>query len=228
MNDLYLVSASLLLLAASFIPKSNREALKSFFGGTTTSQPVEDSVDFGTGQYQDYQEPVKTPKQVSFPKDRALSLNEMYQLASHVVDTYGFVKTVESDLVTYAYVESSFRPWVFRNESRGRRSTGLMQTLLGTAQDLYNKGYKAVGAPTHENLKDPIISMYFGAAYLEWLKKSYRAKAYKYGDFEEFFVRAYNGGAGWEKSETGRNGTANYLKKWKKAKNKVGYINAIA
>lgn len=226
MNDLYIISASLLLLAASFIPKGNREAFKSFFGGQTTSEPVEDVVDFSSAQYQDYQEPV--PKQISFPKDRALSLNEMYQLASHVVNTYGFVKTSEGDLVSYAYVESSFRPWVFRNESRGRRSTGLMQTLLTTAQDLYNKGYKAVGAPTNESLKDPIISMYFGAAYLEWLKKSYTAKAFKYGAYEEFFIRAYNGGAGWEKSETGRNGTANYLKKWKKAKHKVGYINAIA
>lgn len=191
----------------------------NFLGGGNTKTPTPKKESVSTGN-------TNAVKTVDFPKTRALTIDEMYSLANHVVETYQLHQTVEADLVTFAYVESSFRPWVERDEGFDK-STGLMQTLLGTAMDMYNKGYTAVGKPTENSLKDPIVSMYFGAVYLRWMKTNYYEKAHKYGDYEDFFIRAYNGGPGWQRTPNGAVNTAKYLDKWKAAKSKVGFRNAI-
>lgn len=233
MNDLYLISASLLLLAASFVPKGNRQAFMNFFGGTTTSfggtttsQPVEDSIDFDREKPQISTSPVLTKKPFTLPKNRKLTSQEVLSLAHHISEKYKINSTVSQDLTIIAYIESSFRPWVERDEGFDR-STGLMQTLLGTANDMYNKGYTAFGKPTRDSLKDPLESMYFGAAYLQWLKLNYSQWGYNYGNWEEFFIRSYNGGAGWQKTPNGAKNTAAYLKKFKAAKAKLNLPNVI-
>lgn len=224
-NKIIFLSGAFFLLASLILDEDGTEELRVKLG-----------LPLGFGKalvVKDKQETQKTPtvatqnSNISFPSNRALTLDEMYDLAVHVTQTYGLENINESHLVTYAYVESSFQPYVTRNESGGRKSVGLMQTLIGTAQDMYNKGYKAVGEPNEETLKNPIISMYFGAAYIQWLKRNYPRMAYAYGNYEEFFIRAYNGGAGWQQSEVGRNGTANYFKKWKSAQDKVGTRNVF-
>ncbi|MGH1403265.1 MAG: transglycosylase SLT domain-containing protein [Alphaproteobacteria bacterium] len=237
MNDTYLIIASVfMLLAGAIAPRKSRDALSNFFGvpanfGDTiftsgdTHSPTKESVDLATGQFAD-KEPVK--KKAVYPVGRVLTKEETLQLAVHVMETYKIHSTSAQDLTIFAYVESSFRPWVERDEGFDK-STGLMQTLLGTANDMYKKGYTAVGQPTEESLKNPVISMYFGAAYLQWLKRHYSEWGHRYdGGYEDFFIRAYNGGAGWQKTPNGAKNTAHYLSKWKDAKKKLNLPNALA
>ncbi len=225
-SKLLLLSGGYFLIVAAMMPEQDKETLRkslglpSDFGDSLLNQNAPEAE-----KVEQQEKPANTGVK-SLPSDRVLTKSEVMEVATYVKETYGIHSTDARSLTIFAYVESSFRPWVYRDESRGRRSTGLMQTLLGTAQDMYNKGYKAVGRPTHESLKNPIISMYFGAAYLEWLKLNYYERAYSYGNYEDFFLRAYNGGAGWQNSETGRNNTAQYLKKWEAAKIKLNLPNA--
>ncbi len=77
--------------------------------------------------------------------------------------------------------ESSFNPNAKRFESHivnkfsmytsGDASIGLMQTLTSTANWLYSDmGYNKY-IPSLEALKNPITSIYFGCAYLNWMLK---------------------------------------------------------
>lgn len=150
----------------------------------------------------------------SLPSTRTLSANEVRELAAYVIQRHGLNVTV-SELTCIAYIESSFRPWVERDEGFDK-STGLMQTLLGTALDLYSKGWTAYGQPTAQMLKQPLVSMYFGAAYIHWLRKYWQNKS------QEWYIRAYNGGAGWEKTPNGPVNTAYYYNKFIAAKQKLG------
>src|SRR5690606_944874 len=102
-------------------------------------------------------------------------------------------------LVAMAKVESNFDPEAYRYESHlGDASAGLMQTLEKTALWLYtDMGAKAKGRPTLASLMQPDVSMYFGAAYVNWLRR-YRSITRS----EEWIVRAYNGGPGWESAGT--------------------------
>lgn len=150
------------------------------------------------------------------PTNLTLSKDQVYALAAATLREHSFLGTAQ-DLTITAYIESSFRPWVYREE-RNRSgqvwdtSWGLMQTLLGTAQDLYNKGYRAKGAPTSDTLKSPEISMYFGAAYKDWLRRSYKGRS------DDWYIRAYNGGPGWEGTQNGPANTAIYLSRYKGAR----------
>ena len=78
------------------------------------------------------------------------------------------------------------------------RSLGLMQTQLTTAQDLAgNFGYTTFGFPMRADLFGPQASVYFSAAYLDWLSH--------YGGqrrSEEWIVRSYNGGPGHRTAST--------------------------
>lgn len=158
----------------------------------------------------------------NLPKDRALTTQEVYAVARFVSDNYFSGDIYPVLLTAMAYVESSYKPWAVRNESGGRQSIGLLQTLLGTASDMYRRGYNHMGAPTATNLKDPVVSMYFGAAYVDWLFNTYSSN-FKTGtnDYYEWYVRAYNGGPGWEQSERGRSMTQNHYAKVKAAMKKV-------
>lgn len=225
------------LFALAFTPENKRAGLRAWLG---IPKGVEDfllgqKVTIDTQEEQTVKQPDPAPKetlatgQLNFPKNRALTLNEMYALAVYVTERYGILTTYPGDLVTFAFVESSFRPWVSRNEGFDS-SYGLMQVLLGTAKDMYARGYTSMGAPTSAKLKDPVVSMYFGAAYLQWMKLNYRAFAYAYvdqgGRYDDFFIRAYNGGPGWQKTANGPKNTEAYLKKWRAAYEQYGR-NAI-
>lgn len=149
------------------------------------------------------------------PTNIPLSRDQVHLLAERMIITFSFACSAR-DLVATAYVESSFRPWVTRQEKRTDGSVwdtsyGLMQTLLGTARDMYQRGYKGAGEPTAAMLLKPEVSMYFGAAYKDWLVRSYKGKS------PEWYVRAYNGGPGWEKTQAGPANTAVYYSRIMKA-----------
>jgi hypothetical protein len=146
------------------------------------------------------------------PTNRPLSRDEVFELAADILRVNSFLGTAQ-DLTITAYIESSFRPWVYRNEKTKSgavwdTSWGLMQTLLGTARDMYAKGYRAMGEPTADKLKTPETSMYFGAAYKDWLRRNYAGRS------PEWYIRAYNGGPGWEKTQSGPANTAVYLQRY--------------
>eukprot|EP00898_Chlorokybus_atmophyticus_P001738 jgi/Chlat1/2565/Chrsp175S02400 len=91
-----------------------------------------------------------------------------------------------------AIVESGAHVLAHRRESNGEASVGLMQTLVSTASWLArDMGYRAFGIPKEQDLYDPYVSMYYGAAFLLWLSTYNGSKR-----SQEFIVRGYNGGPG--------------------------------
>lgn len=91
-------------------------------------------------------------------------------------------------------VESSRFPCALRDEPQiSDASMGLMQTLLhSNALWLYNDmGARAMGEPSFESLRIPEVSVYFGGAYVNFLRR-YQGHARS----EEQIVRDYNGGPG--------------------------------
>lgn len=156
--------------------------------------------------------PGRKPSILTYPTNRPLTEEEVFQLANYMTTHYG-VHIDQWDLMTTAWIESSYRPWAERYEpGLDDYSVGLMQVLTGTALDLYNKGYTAMGFPTRESMKNPAISMYFGASYFDWLKRSYKDRS------REWYVRAYNGGPGHSNNAM----TTNYYNKWIARRGKYG------
>ncbi len=205
MDDVLLIGAAGILgLVLALLPEGNRKSVQRFFGGLNIGQtgggaPVNSAP--ANNQRGDI-----SSSAPQLPRNRILTEDEVRNLAAYVVNTHNLNMDAKQ-LLAVAFIESSFRPWVERDEGFDR-STGLMQTLLGTASDLYNKGYKAYGVPTRDKLKDPLISMYFGAAYFDWLKKGWPGREL------EWYIRAYNGGPGWERTQRGPSMTAVYYEKW--------------
>jgi soluble lytic murein transglycosylase-like protein len=139
----------------------------------------------------------------------ALSRAQVEQLAQAV--TSGYFPSVDPRmLVTIARIESSFNPLAVRYEPHlGDASVGLMQTLFSTASWLATQmGAGAFGVPTLADLTEPEKSMYYGAAFVSWLR-TYGGRAQS----EEWIVRAYNGGPGFTVA-----GTANYWTKYQAAR----------
>lgn len=121
-----------------------------------------------------------------------LSLREVRALAEGTVAAFAF--DVPADLVVrIAWIESHFNPSAIRYEAHiGDASAGLMQTLLGTAQWLArDMGYSAFGVPDLARLLEPQASLYFGAAYLDYLR-TWRGQRRS----DEWIVRHYNTGPG--------------------------------
>lgn len=144
----------------------------------------------------------------------ALAVDQVRALAEGAVASWGF--TVDpAMIVRIAWIESGFNPSAVRYEPGiGDVSSGLMQTLVGTARWLASDmGYTAYGVPTmDELLRSPQASIYFGAAYLDYLSR-YRGSARG----EEWIVRSYNGGPG-----HGQASTDNYWRKYLAAKERFG------
>lgn len=148
--------------------------------------------------------------------DGALSREQVAALADEITSQY-YPQVDPAMLVAIAEIESSFRPTAFRVEvSVADMSTGLMQTLTKTAKWLYrDMGARAFGEPSATALFDPRVSMYFGAAYINWLQR------YKGEDKpEEWVVRGYNGGPG--NAAPGDPDTDNYWRKYLRARFGVG------
>jgi soluble lytic murein transglycosylase-like protein len=147
------------------------------------------------------------------PGPGALSETEVRSLARSIVSNFG-LQVDPDQLVRIAWIESSFDPGAVRPEPHiNDASAGLMQTLEGTAQWLAgDMGYDAFGArPTLQTLMGPQASLYYGAAYLEWLKNAYNRG-------EEWTVRAYNGGPGGADKDY----TRGYWRKYLDAKERFG------
>ena len=146
-----------------------------------------------------------------------LEADAVRALARDTAARHGFRADVNM-LVAMAWIESGFDPRAVRAEKHiDDASGGLMQTLLGTAQWLYDAfpKYRAMGRPGFDDLLDPEISMYFGAAYVDWLS-TYAGRIRN----EQWIVRAYNGGpgAGAQRSRQ----TANHWRKYQDARKRFG------
>lgn len=142
-----------------------------------------------------------------------LSLPNVRNLARQAIGIGNFNVPVDR-LVRIAWIESHFDPNAARYEPHlGDTSTGLTQTLLSTARWLAkDMGYSAYGIPTAAALTSPQVSLYFGAAYLDWLS-TYRG----IDRGEEWIVRSYNGGPGHSQSATER-----YWAKFQAAEKEIG------
>lgn len=97
-----------------------------------------------------------------------------------------------------------------RNEPHiGDKSIGVMQTLYGTAKWLADEmGYNAYGSPSVADLYNPEVSVYFGAAYIDWLSH-YRGLERS----ERWIVESYNGGPNASNAQT-----QNHFAKYSQAK----------
>ena len=215
MDDfLAIIAGGILLIGASLAPKKSRDAVKDFFTNFSFRNDTGSASEFGNSlansgatipniDYVDINE---------IARKSVLTEDDIVQLANHIKSKHGFNLDTKL-LVSTAYVESSFRAKAVRHERRKDgtiwdSSYGLMQTLVGTARDMYQKGYKSYGLPDADDLTNPIVSMYFGASYMDWLRKNWPNRS------EEWYVRAYNGGPGWERTANGPKNTAHYYRKY--------------
>lgn len=124
-------------------------------------------------------------------KGGPLTVAQVRALAERTVRLYA--PTVDPLMIrAMVEIESARDPAAFRAEPQiGDASIGLMQTLQGTAQWLWDDiGDRRFPRPTANSLMDPATSMYFGARYVAWLQR------FRPGATEEWIVRAYNGGPG--------------------------------
>jgi soluble lytic murein transglycosylase-like protein len=138
-----------------------------------------------------------------------LSKARIREMAGQVVARYGF-ETTAGIMANIAMIESSGNPKALRYEpyiphlGRSDYSTGLMQVLTSTAEWLArDMGYRAYGLnPTKDSMMDPLVSLYFGGAYLDYLEK------YPGGPHSiEWVVQSYNAGPG--------NSQPTYLRKYR-------------
>lgn len=121
-------------------------------------------------------------------------------------------------------IESAREPAAFRSEahitapdgSQGDASVGLMQTLWSTAHWLAkDMGYRAKGIPQLSDLLDPDTSMYFGAAYVQWLGR-YHQQRFGRPATEQWIVMSYNGGPGADNPQT-----QNHWRKYQAARQRL-------
>lgn len=142
----------------------------------------------------------------------AMTADQVRGFARSIVDSFGF-DVAPDMLVRIARIESNFDPSAVRPEPQiGDASAGLMQTLVSTARWLADMGYDAFGDnPDLARLMQPQASLYFGAAYLDWLVNAYPGKS------EGWIVRSYNGGPGHSKAATDE-----YWRRYQDAKAELG------
>lgn len=151
-------------------------------------------------------------KQAVAGHNPVLNAEQVDAIAKETLRKHGF-ETGGVDLLAIAYIESSFNPTASRYEAHIRdASIGIMQTLGETARWLASEmGYTAYGVPDMEDLMKPEISMYFGAAFIDWLSRYYGVKR-----SEKWIVESYNGGPG-----NSNNQTRAYYQKYLRAKQKL-------
>ncbi|RKQ73112.1 transglycosylase SLT domain-containing protein [Oceanibaculum indicum] len=137
----------------------------------------------------------------------ALPPGSVGALAVETVNRYFGGRIDPMILAAMAKIESGNNPLALRFEPHlPDYSVGLMQTLVGTAQWLWrDMGYRALPEPDAASLTDAATSMYFGAAYVDWLS-NYRGVRRS----EQWIVESYNGGPGNSNSQT-RNHWQKYL-----------------
>jgi hypothetical protein len=147
-----------------------------------------------------------------------LSADDVYALAQTVKNRFDFKPSAEM-LTTVASIESSFNSKAYRYEKHlDDASYGLMQTLYTTARWLHDEmGYNRVSLPNQTFLYDPYVSMYFGAAYLDWLIKAY-------GGTDEQIIRRYNGGPKGDQRSTTLNHWIKYQNRFAQLNKSIGWF----
>jgi hypothetical protein len=148
------------------------------------------------------------------PSGGVMDQNTVFDLAQTTLANLGVTDITPQMATTIASIESSFDPAAVRQEPRiNDASYGLMQVLTKTAAWLNGLGYDAFDG-TAEALATPEGSMYFGCAYLHWLR-NYKGAVQPDG----FVVAAYNGGPG---NPNGA-GPQRYLASYQGALSTLGY-----
>lgn len=130
-----------------------------------------------------------------------LSIAEVERLARRTVER-DFPRVDPLMLRAIAEIESARNPKAVRPEPQiNDASAGLMQTLLATARWLAGPmGKDRFGTnPELADLLDPRVSMYYGAAMLDWLS-TWRGQDRP----EHWIVQSYNGGPGNFSAQTER------------------------
>lgn len=147
-----------------------------------------------------------------------LKADDVYALAQTVKNRFDFRPSPEM-LTTVASIESSFNSRAYRYEKHlDDASYGLMQVLYSTARWLHDQmGYSRVGLPNETALYDPYVSMYYGAAYLDWLIKAY-------GGTEEEVIRRYNGGPQGDRRSATLNHWRKYQLRYVELDQKIGWF----
>lgn len=140
---------------------------------------------------------------------KPMTQQEVRQIAEAVIAGEGWAVD-PCMIVTMAYIESGFKPSASRFEPHlGEASAGLMQVLPSTAKWLHDDlGYRRYSP---NDLYNPVVSIYFGAAFVRWLSNySGRARS------EQWVVESYNGGPG-----NSNSGTRNHWSKYQAAKAQI-------
>ncbi|MFA7638003.1 MAG: transglycosylase SLT domain-containing protein [Parvibaculum sp.] len=142
--------------------------------------------------------PVKQPD--------VLSLADARSLAKSIVNKHFSGRVDPAMVVAMIEIESGFRRTAYRYERHlDDASYGLMQVLYKTAKWLHDDlKYRGYSLPAGEAMYDAATGIYFGCAYIDWLRKHPRATG-----SEEWVVMSYNGGPGADNSMT-RNHLAKY------------------
>ena len=157
---------------------------------------------------------------IAFSRNPAISKEIPDQMTKQEVYNLAFVLTrnnypnVDPVMLTaMAEIESAYKPNAYRYESHiNDASYGLMQTLYSTAKWLHDEmGYRAYTLTNPDQLFDPAVSMYFGGAYVDYLRK-WNGKIRS----EQWIVESYNGGPNNSNSQT-----RNHWNKYKIAKEGV-------
>lgn len=146
-----------------------------------------------------------------------MTRHEVQALAERTVSEHNLAAAVGM-LVAMASIESSFQPQVIGDDGT---SFGLLQVSRSTATWLAgDMGYSAFGRTLADSdLLRPEVSMYLGAAYVDWLSR-YRGVLRT----EEWIVRAYNGGPQWDsRGATVLANTARHWSRYLAAKQSLGF-----
>jgi hypothetical protein len=147
---------------------------------------------------------------VSSPQRQGrLSFDETLAIVRHII-WVEFPQVDERMVMAMIQIESAFNPRAYREEKHlNDASYGLMQTLWGTARWLHDDmGKRRYSVATPHRLYDPHVSIYFGCAMVNWLRR-YRGQDRS----EDWVVMSYNGGPGADNSQT-----QNHLRKYREAK----------
>lgn len=115
-----------------------------------------------------------------------LTILEVEQLAQLTVAKGGY-DVDPAMLLSMAWIESAFDP---RAVGDGGRSLGLLQIQATTAEDITRRlGGRGYSAPN--DLFDAVLTMDFGARYVQWLRTWNGVRRP-----DQWVVEAYNGGPG--------------------------------
>lgn len=183
--------------AAQFTPSApfSPELVSSFFMPSMSQQPTQAAA------------PAAVPD--------VLSLADARSLAKSIINKH-FSGRVDPAMVTAMIeIESGFRRKAYRYESHLQdASYGLMQVMFNTAKWLHDDmKYRGYAVPNGEAMYDAATGIYFGCAYIDFLRKQPLA-----AKGEDAIVMSYNGGPGRGGQGADNSMTRNHLSKYHAAK----------